>query len=213
MMQTTRNETNKSLIRAIRNKDAKRVQILLGEGADVSGLPHAPPPLMVAVDVDSLEIVRILLDKKANPDLGFKGETPLMASASHGNVPILKELLKAHANKDHQNREQFGYGRSALMLAVMYRNTHCVRELLRHKADIHAKDVDGNTALHLSVGSPVFITHVGPLIPVSDIVALLMRNGADPRIKNKKGESALGIAASKGDDTLLSLLRLRDRRQ
>jgi serine/threonine-protein phosphatase 6 regulatory ankyrin repeat subunit B len=60
------------------------------------------------------EIVKILLEKGANPDLqGKNGYTALMVASMNGHTDIVTELLNKSANPDLKNAE----GKTALDLA------------------------------------------------------------------------------------------------
>ena len=72
-----------------------------------------------------------------------------------------------------------------------------IRFLLGLGFDIHGTNDNGDTALHAAVsgrGSDA-------------IIAFLVAQGADPERKNKRGQTPLSLAATKGNDAITSLLR------
>src|SRR5207247_11340016 len=72
-----------------------------------------------------------------------------------------------------------------------------IRFLLGLGFDIHGTNEAGDTALHAAIsgrGSEA-------------IIAFLVARGADPEAKNKRGQTPLSLASSKGDDAITHLLR------
>ena len=68
-------------------------------------------PLLMASEVGNVEMVRLLLDSKANPNLtsGARDQdaSPLMQAATWGESPeICDMLLAAGADPDHQDRNR-----------------------------------------------------------------------------------------------------------
>lgn len=71
--------------------------------------------IMLAVKNNNYELVKLLLDKEADPCIPTaQGLTTLMHAARHNNVEIIKLLLKAGVSIDAQDNE----GNTALMHAV-----------------------------------------------------------------------------------------------
>ena len=75
------------------------------------------------------------------------------------------------------------------------------RLLLNDWADANAADADGNTALMFAVCA---CETAG--LDSSELVHLLLVNGADPNLKNNQGETALLIAAARGRFDLVQML-------
>ena len=75
-------------------------------------------------------------------------------------------------------------GWTPLMGATYNSKMFVVKTLLKHGANINAATIDtGDTALHFAVQQFD-----------KDIVYLLLKNGADPRIENKNGSTAMDLA-------------------
>ncbi|KAF8284423.1 putative ankyrin repeat protein [Trypanosoma cruzi] len=81
-------------------------------------------------------------------------------------------------------------GRTLLMLACQRGQLPLVMALLK-KAEMNARDRDGNTALLLAAAAGR-----------AEIVEHLLANGADPSVKNRKGMTAVMAAAFAGHDDI-----------
>ena len=73
---------------------------------------------------------------------GFEGTTPLIWVLTCENLPGLEALLAAGADAN----QDFGEGRTAVLIAAGYRDTSILKLLLRYKGDPNARD-KRNTAL------------------------------------------------------------------
>jgi len=80
----------------------------------------------------------------------------------------------------------------ALALALRDGRTEIAKMLLDAGANTIAKDSSGNTPLHYAM-HPLGYDHI-PQEPILELVAVLLANGADPRQKNRVGESPLSMA-------------------
>lgn len=100
--------------------------------------------LLVASAQGYPDLVRILMDAGANPDIGnVHGITPLMYGARYGNAEVTRVLLEYHAKVDLQDV----YGCTALMVAVREGQEPIVEMLLDAGADPVIKDRQSMTAL------------------------------------------------------------------
>ena len=170
-------------------------------------LNRPPPP---PVDTrDSLEIVKMLLARGANPNLALKravrgrkvnatnhgllgaGATPLMRAATHVDVAALKLLLEHGANPNLTTQSRT----TAFMLAAglgwrdQYSEGSDAEAIefltigLDRGADVNAANDQGNTALHGAAqrGTP-------------KVVEFLVARGARLDAKNKQGQTPLDFA-------------------
>jgi|GEM_PF-1308478 ankyrin repeat protein len=80
----------------------------------------------------------------------------------------------------------------ALALALRDGRTEIAKMLLDAGANTIAKDSSGNTPLHYAM-HPLGYDHI-PQEPILELVTVLLANGADPRQKNRVGESPLSMA-------------------
>ncbi len=72
--------------------------------------------------------------------------TPLMIAAKKGYLEIVKILVQAHANLDHQAKN----GETALILAASHHNRDIVRYLIDNGANVNIRDNNRNTALTIA---------------------------------------------------------------
>jgi ankyrin repeat protein len=141
-------------------------------------------PLTAACSEGHTEVVKILAAAKA--DIDFKdadGTTAIMAAAAKGHLDVVSELLKAGAKVNEQNSD----GHTALMFA--YNGKNQVETLWeRYSQFVTDSEADGNKE-ELEDGG------TGPVIREAldnhtALVDLLLKNGADDKLKDKEGHTA-----------------------
>lgn len=104
-------------------------------------------PLGIAVFHDNRDMVAMLLDAGANPNIHtFQGRTALIVAASLGHDVVVGMLLAKGADINAQNDQ----GNTALMIAASNGKNKTVEMLLAHQADPTIKNSDGKTALDLA---------------------------------------------------------------
>jgi len=86
--------------RSLKNGDIKQVEALINQGADVNqrGIADATPLYMATYYNVSLDIIRLLLDKGADPSLGMSGWKPIHMAVDNGNADIVKLLIERGAD-------------------------------------------------------------------------------------------------------------------
>ena len=132
---------------------------------------------------------RWLLTSGANPNLCSTFQlTPLMELVIHGNVEMIKEILKYKANPNAAYS-----GITVLQLAIEAKEFVCAEILLKHGADPNFKLEDGDTFLCLAARE-------GKI----HLVELLLQFGVDCNQVGKNGMTPLGCAT---DDAIISLLK------
>src|SRR3954469_17787761 len=108
-----------ALMSAVARNDIQEVDRLLREGVvDVNMRTRysGDTALGSASSFAQVEMVRLLLARGADPNIGDKDNlTPLQLAAYHGNLAIVRMLLKAGANV---NSEDSRYGYTALASAT-----------------------------------------------------------------------------------------------
>jgi hypothetical protein len=114
-----------------------------------------------------------------------------------GDITALERQVAAGYDIDALDR----YGQTALMLAAMYGVTPTAVWLVEHGADLDHTAKFGLSALMIAA---VNGRH--------DIVGLLVAAGADQELRGSgapgfAGKTARDLAAARGDDTTLQLLR------
>jgi ankyrin repeat protein len=134
------------LIIAAGSDDARKVQDLLNKGADVNGQDgiFGLTPLIVASRMGHQEVVRLLVDRKADiRATDNRGSAALMIASAYGHVHVAKLLLDQGAEVNTKNHN----GGTALMMAALGGRYETARLLLENGADANMKSVNGTTAL------------------------------------------------------------------
>ena len=150
MLAGAQQPTLEPFLKAIKAGDAKTVRALLDRGANPNArevektrtsLEDGPggktisgdTALNLAIDADSLDIVKLLLARGADVNgKGVMGFTPLI-SASQRNLKIVDFLLSKGAKPNQQN----DYGDTAIIFAANNGETEIVATLLKHGAQIN----------------------------------------------------------------------------
>uniref|UniRef100_A0A8C5QBB0 No mechanoreceptor potential C n=1 Tax=Leptobrachium leishanense TaxID=445787 RepID=A0A8C5QBB0_9ANUR len=156
--------------------------------------------LHVAAAYSKEEIVRVLLNKKADPNIlgGPKNQLPVHYAALRpsGAVNVVQTLLKASHKDARLTRDEDGC--IPLVLAVESGNVGICKELLSAQGDVQLQDArkkHGDTALHTCCRKKDV-----------DIAKLLVECGAQVDGQNGEGQTPLHIVAGEGNETLLKFL-------
>ncbi|MBL8151686.1 MAG: ankyrin repeat domain-containing protein, partial [Blastocatellia bacterium] len=115
-------------------------------------------------------------------NVGNFGISSLMHFATQGDFAGTKALIGKETDVNKQAEDGF----TALMLAVMFRHTIVVDELLRTNTDVNIQSNDGITALMLA-----------SFFGYEEIVERLLLKGANCSIRDNFGETALEKADRK----------------
>ena len=189
-------------------------------------------PLNVSIAIDRPDIARILIKYGADVNrLDSRARTPLFYAAVTSNK-ILRTLLSNGADPNKQGQE----GRTPLMLALMDGESEgaIIKSLLEFGADPNIQDNSGMTALMWVIitrdRAPYFLINAlirtggfrakgwktWCMIPEIYLavkrkiqlmnIKILLDNGADVRIKNHEGMTALTYAATYFDDEISEML-------
>lgn len=172
--------------------------------------------LMEAIGNNNFEKTRILLKDGANIDYqGEKGNTPLLRSLQCEDPRIYKLLIESGANLNLSTNN----GYTPLLISCMQNNIERVKFFINKGSDIHQKTKEGHNALEFASDNPSFFfdtnVQVFEKVPLqemferiykvmnyhtendpSDIVNLLLQNGANSNNASLEGYTPL-MAASK----------------
>ncbi|KAH6609616.1 hypothetical protein Trco_002962 [Trichoderma cornu-damae] len=180
------------------------VEVLLEMGADPDmGIkpddsPEKWSPLTVAIDDGYEKCVKLLLDKKADPNLPGPSTwgTALRYAAVKGHLTICQMLIDSGADPNSPliappilTQIINGYEASERQLEVF----DC---LLSHNADVNAKDSDGTPVLFHAIKSN----------QSGEFAKRLLDHGADVNAVNSDNQSALYMATLDRDENLTKLL-------
>jgi ankyrin repeat protein len=178
---------DEKLLAAIRNGDVETVKAAIADGANVDATTGAffSAVELAVVNGSDTTMLEMLLRAGANPNVqDAPANTPLMISLIEpgiiANKGATEMLLKYGADVNFANRN----GNTALHIAVEMDSVEFIDLLLKHGANINAKDnYFGWTPLIDAVESGNYAS-----------VQLLLDRGADARIRYKEGKTPLMIA-------------------
>ncbi|MFE5796504.1 ankyrin repeat domain-containing protein [Streptomyces sp. NPDC056503] len=190
------------LLAAARRGDAAGVRAALAEGARTETRDaELRSPLLLAVLGDHVETARALVAAGADVDArDARHDSPWLATGVTGSVAMLRVLLAADPAPDFRLTDRFGG--TSLIPAAERGHVPYVRALLRETpTDVdHVNDL-GWTALL----EAVILGDGGPAH--QKVVGLLLAAGADPKLADSYGTTALEHAERRGHTALAALLR------
>ena len=208
-------------VRSAAEGDQKALGLFFAAGFDVNTPNTAGyTGLMVASERGRPDIIKLLLDHKADPNVTGRDGTSALMLASENNQPeIVKSLIGRGADPNRQDNN----GWTALLKAAYQGNAKCieilashtkleldrallvatlmerkdaVKALLDNGAEVDFRASDGRTPLILAAGKGN-----------RDIVELLLQVGADASLTDQAGQTAQAVAAAKGFNDIAELLR------
>ena len=181
------------LFEAAKKNNAKRVLKLLRLWADVNSRDdEGATVLMVAVDNNSIDVVKLLIDAgadvNAKSDIEDEGSgfTALMKASSKD---VLKILIDAGADVNAKDDIDEIKDATFLMFAVEDGAVDIVKILLDSGADVNAKF--SNDDAEISEITPLMSAAVGDSV---EAVKMLIDAGADVTAKSSEGKTALMYA-------------------
>jgi ankyrin repeat protein len=204
-------------------EDPEIVRLLIEAGAALDGTDQFTP-LRIASALGHIEVVKVLLDKRASIDLIDNGYTPLHAAILRGHYSIVELLLQKGANPNISNNN----GDSPLHTAVNDVHHKIVEFLLEKGANINASNKDEERPLHhashrghidiirtlVERGAHLDVQdsdgdtpiHLASLSNHHDTVRFLLERAAKPNLGNKGGHTPLHGAAEEGSIELVKML-------
>lgn len=209
---------NGALRVAILNNDLGLMADAIGKGADVNFVreDYTDNPLSLAVNADSLPAVELLLKSGANPNVYVEGNgvinsTPLLKAIGRQNAAIVKTLIAAGANVNtpsHRYYQPEQKDMSPLMQAIVATYTRDSMDifncLLSGGAEVNYTTYDGYTALMVAAAMKHSVYKQEAVYAMAEV---LLRKGADPSLRNSKGQTALDLALENNFSQLALLLR------
>ncbi len=194
------------LLRCVLSRSVQGEKLLLDKGAKPDE-PASEPPLCMAGFFAHLELVKLLLDCGADPNIKKQdgGVTPLIESVScvaSKYDDVTKELLKRHADVNLPNTA----GVTPLMLASRFGRIEAVRELLKSGADIYAvtpTSKDQRTGRSIGGDTVLMFAATGGSKPVLEV---LLAKGAQVNKGNASGVTPVMVALKHGWEVAASLL-------
>lgn len=133
-------------------------------------------------------------DQKLVNSYSGDGFFPLGLAAFFGHAETVRLLLSRGADVAQVATNPMGI--SAIHAAVAGRSREAVELIVEAGAPINAKQHKGWTALHEVVNKKDV-----------ELARYFLAHGADPKLQNDEGKSAIGLAADQGSADLLKVLK------
>jgi|GEM_PF-3498955 len=213
------------------------VDLLIRHKADVDVLnAQGQASLCLASSYGNPESIKLLLTGGAKMgSRDAEGNTPLHMAVLYRRSENLEEILEGnpeiHAvNKEGYtalhlavrrpaNEQAIGHllqkgadvnitdstGRNALLISVDSHQKGYINLLVTKGNDINSQDNNGNTALHYLFNKVLDNKMYIPYC--KDISEPLLKEGADPHIRNNEGKSPMDLAVESGENELIDLLK------
>ena len=157
-------------------------KLMLDHGVDVNQSDvDDMNPVFVACMNRQLETARVLLARGANVHYGnVAGWTPLIVACDNGDVECVRLLLDHGASVHQMNKA----GGTPLCVACWAGSVECASVCLNSGAEVNHAEKRGWTPLFFAADT----SHRA-------VALLLLRAGADPRLRNALGETAADKAS------------------
>ena len=164
--------------------DAPGIAALVKRGFDPNTVnERGETGLTQAFKLDSYRAAKGLIDlPSTNVNLpNSKGETPLMMAAIKGQLPLAKALIARGADVNREGWTPLHYAVSTA--SEDGSDLKMIALLLEHHAYIDAASPNGTTPLMMAAQ-----------YGTRSAVQLLIKEGADPKVKNQQGQTATDFA-------------------
>ena len=224
------------LLFAAQQGDRQSADALLAAGADVNDADASGASvLLVATHSGHGDLARLLLDRGADPNAAGAGYTPLHAAVLRGDAALVKTLLAKGADPDAKLQSgtpvrKYGVdyalsaawiGATPYWLAAKFAEPAIMRLLAESRADTRQAIQDGTTPLMAAVmdgqgqgdrrerfQTEAQVAAVAPTQEATTVnaVTLALELGADVNAATSSGDTALHIAATRGQLPVIKLL-------
>ncbi|WP_413943450.1 ankyrin repeat domain-containing protein [Bdellovibrio sp. HCB-162] len=193
---TAQTNLNKEIQKAAQEGDtSKFMKLAKDKSLDLNAQDEeGMTPLMSAALGGNEKIVQFLLAKKVNLETKNKvGDTALAVALTNDQFDIAKQLIKAGAKVDITVA---GDNSDTLLIRSASGNLGTTKLILEKNGNlINKTNKLGETALMKSIE-----------FRYNDITKLLLANGANTKLKNKDGKTALDIAKESNNEEAIKLL-------
>ena len=197
-----------------RKCSVQTVEAIIEHGADVNAMNNRGQTALWFACVDGQDsVVKIRLDREAEPNIADKHQDSCLHAAIHGrcSTETIQKIVDHGAHVNAVNKD----GATPLLLACSAAHEGAVRLLLKVKADTNIADGDGDTTLHaatycseetlqavIDYGAHVNAVNkrgrtsllLSCFYRQMDSVKVLLEAGADPTIADEEGFSCLHAA-------------------
>lgn len=176
------------------NSSMQTIKALLDSVEDIAnyGSTESVTPLHVASAQGKIDVIQILIDYGAIIDVqDFDGDTPLHDAALATQKEAVAVLLHAGAQPEIKNETNY----TPFHLACYKGCYETIQSLFPFVTDINQRGLNGDTPLILAVQGYN-----------DDIIHFLLKNRADPHIRNDNGDLALNLALRMGYHSIFKTL-------
>jgi ankyrin repeat protein len=203
------NDEQKQFVEYIDSDNADEIIKMLKAGFNPNFDVYGATPLTLAVGINSpIEIIKALLKYNADPNpivalpvggIAMEGSeeinaprpkeqvSALMIASRNNHLPIVKELIKKHADVNARGTNHLGkVWYTPLMEAVSQGHLPVVKELIKNGADVNVQTEDGTSAIMI----PSIAAKKG-------IIVALLKAGADQNMRNAAGKTAAEVKTEK----------------
>jgi ankyrin repeat protein len=190
---------DRALLRAAERGDADAVAVALRAGADIEARDERDrTALLLAATHDHVPVAHVLVAMGADPDaLDDRHDTPWLVTGVTGSVAMLEALLPAGPDLTIRNR----FGGLSPIPAAERGHVAYVRRVVRTDVDLdHVNDLGWTALLEAIILGDGGEDH-------QEIVRILLKAGADPKIPARDGVTPLEHARERGYGAIAALLR------
>lgn len=209
--------------------DTSSIKLFLDSGMDINIVNKETTALIEAARNDHIDIVKLLLERGANVNLGKDGKGTALYWTVRDSYSKTKEIVALLLEHGADVNAKTVFGFTPLMVA---RDKEIASMLVESGSDIHAKTKENGTVLYQACmnGHPDVVKYLLEKGAVSDIniaddfakwtpliaavnvdnieiVKLLLENGADVNHRDKINSTALKYAKIRGNKDIVKLLK------
>ncbi len=148
-----------------------------------------------AVKDGDLNTIELLLSSGFNPNLPFRGCTPLYFAMQSNQIDVIRLLLSGHADPNEAICTGSRFSNTPLLFAIQTGGRLIASILIASGAHIDPKGAIGPTALQVAVNN-------GRL----EMIPFLIAKGADVNLRGSDGASPLNDAAWRGSIDAVAIL-------
>lgn len=204
---TNAQETPENMLaRAVTENQYNQAQQALDAGADINkaaSYTDNTPLLTIAVSNNYTEMVKLLLEHKADPNIYTENDTfPLLKAIENQNPEIVNLLLEAGANVNYETSQTTPPLIYSIEKFQAENGLVIFRSILNNNADINAKATDGTTALILAANNNTDNQEF-----MCTIARDLIKKGANRNLRDNNNKTALQYATDLNFTTMMNILR------
>jgi ankyrin repeat protein/predicted DNA-binding WGR domain protein len=163
------------------------VQYLLQEvGVNINHqdfLGNTPLSLVSSKFLDRVDVLKVLLENKADPNIANKKhQTPIFSAANSGNLEVIELLKSYNANLDLEDENSL----SPLTILIRDKNITGIEKIISIGANVNFTDKFHRNSLHWAIN---YADHTAN--SSFEIEDILIRNGVHINTKDKLGRTPL----------------------